>query len=60
MSRVNKFRIVTYNVHKCVGIDRRLDPARIVSALKEINAELHRSRAALLASDHLPIFADFR
>jgi endonuclease/exonuclease/phosphatase family metal-dependent hydrolase len=159
MSQVSKFRIVTYNVHKCVGIDRRLDPARIVSVLKEIkesrlhvynlhlgtsfverrsqarklisesilsdgknpgprimlgdfnewtrglvtrllnghfrtgdirlhlkrsrtypgllpvmhldhiyfdetleleHAELHRSRAALLASDHLPIFADFR
>jgi endonuclease/exonuclease/phosphatase family metal-dependent hydrolase len=40
MSRVSKFRIVTYNVHKCVGIDRRLDPARIVSVLKEINADI--------------------
>jgi endonuclease/exonuclease/phosphatase family metal-dependent hydrolase len=40
MSQVSKFRIVTYNVHKCVGIDRRLDPARIVSVLKEINADI--------------------
>jgi len=40
MREVNKFRIVTYNVHKCVGIDRRLSPARIVSVLKEINADI--------------------
>jgi endonuclease/exonuclease/phosphatase family metal-dependent hydrolase len=40
MSQVSRFRIVTYNVHKCVGVDRRLDPARIVSVLKEINADV--------------------
>jgi hypothetical protein len=40
MSQVSKFRIVTYNVHKCVGVDWRLDPARIVSVLKEINADI--------------------
>ena len=41
MSQVSKFRIVTYNVHKCVGVDRRLDPARIASVLKEINADIN-------------------
>jgi endonuclease/exonuclease/phosphatase family metal-dependent hydrolase len=40
MKQGDKFRIVTYNVHKCVGIDRRLNPARIVSVLKEINADI--------------------
>jgi endonuclease/exonuclease/phosphatase family metal-dependent hydrolase len=40
MGQVSKFRIVTYNVHKCVGVDRRLHPARIVSVLKEINADI--------------------
>jgi endonuclease/exonuclease/phosphatase family metal-dependent hydrolase len=40
MGQVSKFRIVTYNVHKCVGVDRRLHPARIVSILKEINADI--------------------
>lgn len=40
MRVVNKFRIVTYNVHKCVGLDRRLSPARIVEVLKEINADI--------------------
>jgi len=40
MRQIIKFRIATYNVHKCVGIDRRLSPARIVSVLKEINADI--------------------
>jgi hypothetical protein len=33
MSQGSKFRIVTYNVHKCVGIDRRH------AALTRISAE---------------------
>src|SRR5262245_23090401 len=40
MRQISKFRIVTYNVHKCVGVDRRLDPVRIISVLKEINADI--------------------
>ena len=40
MRQVSKFRIVTYNVHKCVGVDRRLDPVRIIGVLKEINADI--------------------
>jgi endonuclease/exonuclease/phosphatase family metal-dependent hydrolase len=40
MKQGDKFRIVTYNVHKCVGVDRRLNPSRIVSVLKEINADI--------------------
>ncbi len=33
-------RIATYNIHKCVGIDRRFDPERIVRVLLEINADV--------------------
>jgi endonuclease/exonuclease/phosphatase family metal-dependent hydrolase len=40
MKKAGKFRIVTYNVHKCVGVDRRLDPGRIVRVLKEIDADI--------------------
>jgi endonuclease/exonuclease/phosphatase family metal-dependent hydrolase len=40
MKKDDKFRIVTYNVHKCVGVDRRLSPARIVSVLKEVTADI--------------------
>ncbi len=34
------FRIVTYNVHKCRGLDRRVRPERIVKVLSETNADI--------------------
>jgi len=34
------FRIVTYNIHKCRGIDGRVAPSRIVNVLKSINADV--------------------
>jgi endonuclease/exonuclease/phosphatase family metal-dependent hydrolase len=40
MQNVQKFRIVTYNVHKCRGIDGRSSAARIVQVLQEINADI--------------------
>jgi endonuclease/exonuclease/phosphatase family metal-dependent hydrolase len=33
-------RIVTYNVHKCRGMDRREHPARIVEVLRETRADI--------------------
>ncbi len=33
-------RVVTYNVHKCVGMDRRKDAARIADVLRELNADV--------------------
>jgi endonuclease/exonuclease/phosphatase family metal-dependent hydrolase len=33
-------RIVTYNVHRCRGIDNREKPARIVEVLREIDADV--------------------
>jgi endonuclease/exonuclease/phosphatase family metal-dependent hydrolase len=33
-------RIVTYNIHGCVGLDRRRDPARIAAVLREIDADI--------------------
>lgn len=37
---MEKLRVVTYNIHKCVGIDRRYSPERIVRVLREINADV--------------------
>jgi endonuclease/exonuclease/phosphatase family metal-dependent hydrolase len=37
---MNKFRIATYNIHKCVGIDRKFSPERIVDVLEEIDADV--------------------
>ena len=33
-------RIVTYNVHRCRGIDGRLRPARIAEVLREVDADV--------------------
>ena len=34
------FRIATYNIHKCRGLDRRVRPERIVEVLKETEADV--------------------
>ncbi|HMD64457.1 MAG TPA: endonuclease/exonuclease/phosphatase family protein [Stellaceae bacterium] len=31
---------MTYNIHTCVGVDRRYDPGRIAAVLREINADI--------------------
>ncbi len=33
-------RVVTYNIHTCVGVDRRYDPGRIAAVLCEIDADI--------------------
>jgi len=33
-------RIATYNIHKCVGLDRRFSPERIAEVLREIDADV--------------------
>src|ERR1041384_5703553 len=35
-----RLRVVTYNIHKCRGLDRRVRPARIVEVLSEIDADI--------------------
>lgn len=34
------FRIATYNIHKCKGLDFRTSPLRIADVLREINADI--------------------
>jgi len=34
------FRVATYNVHKCVGLDRRRDPARVAAVIQEMDADI--------------------
>ncbi len=34
------FKVATYNIRKCIGTDRRRDPARILSVLAEIDADI--------------------
>ncbi len=33
-------RVVTYNVHKCQGLDRRVRPERIAAVLRELDADV--------------------
>lgn len=32
--------VASYNIHKCVGLDRRFDPYRTISVIKEIDADV--------------------
>lgn len=34
------FRVTTYNIHKCQGLDRRVRPKRIAEVLKQIDADV--------------------
>lgn len=36
----DRFRIATYNIHKCKGLDLREDPDRIARVLEEIDADV--------------------
>lgn len=44
-------RVVTYNIHKCRGLDRQVRPDRIVRVLREINADIIALQEVL--GDHL-------
>jgi len=37
---VSSVRVTTYNIHTCVGVDRRYDPGRIATVLREIDADI--------------------
>jgi endonuclease/exonuclease/phosphatase family metal-dependent hydrolase len=35
-----RLRIASYNIHKCVGLDGRRDPARVAAVLRELEADV--------------------
>jgi endonuclease/exonuclease/phosphatase family metal-dependent hydrolase len=37
---MSSFRVATYNIHKCQGLDRRVRPKRVADVLKEIDADI--------------------
>ena len=37
---MTELRIATYNIHRCRGMDRRINPSRIVGVLRDINADV--------------------
>lgn len=40
LNRTLRFRVATYNIHKCRGLDRRTVPDRIVSILHALDADI--------------------
>lgn len=40
MEGVIRFRVATYNIHKCRGFDRRTSPERINAVIEELQAEI--------------------
>lgn len=54
MRRVNRFRVVTYNIHKCRGLDQRVQPERIVRVLREIDADIIGLQEVLSVSERRP------
>ena len=36
MADVTRFRVATYNIHKCRGFDRRTSPDRINAVIQEL------------------------
>jgi endonuclease/exonuclease/phosphatase family metal-dependent hydrolase len=34
------FKVATYNIRKCIGTDRRRDPARVLAVLRELDADI--------------------
>ncbi len=51
MKQIERLRAVTYNIHKCRGMDRQVQPARIVEVLREINADIVALQEVLSISD---------
>lgn len=45
------FRIATYNIHKCVGLDRKFLPERIAEVLSEIDADIIALQEVLCHTD---------
>lgn len=35
-----KLRVLTYNIHRCIGVDRRFRPSRVVEILKHHDADI--------------------
>jgi endonuclease/exonuclease/phosphatase family metal-dependent hydrolase len=55
-AQADRFRVATYNVHKCKGFDRRTAPGRIISVLRELEADVMCLQEVINAPAHGPLF----
>ena len=53
-SHHHPLRVVTYNIHKCRGLDRRVRPDRIAGILKHIDADIIALQEVLSIEGHEP------
>ena len=60
MEDVTRFRVATYNIHKCRGMDRKTSPERIVAVLSELNAHVVCLQEVVDAQGSSPIFDQAR
>ncbi len=52
--QMDRLRIVTYNVHRCRGLDRRVRPTRILEVLREIDADIIALQEVVSIEDTSP------
>lgn len=57
---MRRIRAVTYNVHKCRGMDGRVKPARIAEVLRQVDADIVALQEVLWAPDRGPEFDQAR
>lgn len=48
---MKRIRIATYNIHKCVGLDRKFSPERIAEVLRELDADIIALQEVLCHTD---------
>jgi endonuclease/exonuclease/phosphatase family metal-dependent hydrolase len=51
---LRRFRIATFNVHKCQGMDGRVMPARIARVMREVNADVWALQEVLSVASEQP------
>lgn len=56
METPTRVRVVTYNIHKCRGFDRKISPARILAVIQELDADIVCLQEVVNAPDASPLF----
>lgn len=54
--RIDRLRVVTYNIHKCQGFDRRTVPERILAVMRELDADVFCLQEVVNAPAQAPLF----
>jgi endonuclease/exonuclease/phosphatase family metal-dependent hydrolase len=54
MRTESRVRIATYNVHKCRGMDQRVDPLRIAAIIEELDADIVAVQEIMDVEDGTP------